>query len=62
MMRSTLRFLLVVVALVLSDNFVSVVGAQEENEYTDFFYACSGGKVDEVKAYLQKHPGMLHIF
>jgi hypothetical protein len=61
MMSSTLRFLLAVVALVLSGYSISVK-AQEVDVDTDFFYACSGGKDVEVKAFLQKHPGTLHIF
>jgi outer membrane biogenesis lipoprotein LolB len=60
MTRSTLRFLLIVVALLLSGYSVSIK-AQEEDVDTDFLYACSGGKVDEVKAFLQKHQGTLRI-
>jgi hypothetical protein len=56
MIRSTLRFLLlVVVTLTLSRYSVK---AQNDNvDIMEFFYACSGGRVDDVKAFLQEHPG-----
>lgn len=52
-MIATLRFLLVV-ALTLS--VIPLLKAKEEEVGKDFFFACSGGKVDEVKAFLKEHP------
>lgn len=50
-----MRFLFVVAAFILisSPSF----HAKEEEVDKDFFFACSGGKADQVWKYLQEHPG-----
>jgi ankyrin repeat protein len=49
-----MRFLFVVAAFILisSPSF----HAKEEEVDKDFFFACSGGKADQVWKYLQEHP------
>ena len=53
-----LKLFLLLVTLMFSGH---VMNAQEVDLDLQFFHACSGGHVDEVKAFLQDHPGTYHI-
>ena len=53
-MMMTLRFLRVV-ALAIS--LLTTLVAEEDVVNKGFFFACSGGEVDKVKAFLKEHPG-----
>lgn len=54
----TTAFRLLLVAFVAL-SVVHLLRATEEDVDKDFFFACSGGNVDQVWAFLQEHPGKM---